>query len=572
MKYTASFQNNGAAPNYKHNKREKEYIDKEITTSIDLNREHITLKDENIEEVYAKLFGPALEEWNEKQIKNHRSNKVMTMDQYIKKIKEEDKLYRKEVRHIMRNNHLTSKEKSQKLKKVSHKPRLVYEAIVQVGNVDTIPPLGSEDRKEFDKKLKCIYQKYFDDFEKNNPNMYLTGAYMHFDEAGTPHMHIDYIPVAYNCKTGMKTAPSLNKALIAMGFVDGRYSYTPQQMWQDSQRDLICEIAKEFGIEATFEDRRRQGIMQLKAEHKPTYEYVQQRQLEANKLKEENALLKEKNTSLEKENEELAARRKRQYNQINERNEIMNKQRKIETAISQSIDKKKEELSGLEAEIEKKRSNLANIDKIAAIKAQKVIDEAEKQAQKVLDDAQRKFDKAIADADAFANDITKNADKDANDIIDKAYEEADEIRKKANKKAERILEAAEARKELLEEDIAESERYIKVLENQKNFIQDTIKKLEEASENYDKDFITQIKNNAELELRRQQDEIFGKFFDKTTKLCLSFDEELPDRFSKSMQDNLNIFYDRVNAVYEKNGWEAPYKDEEYIEEEYERTI
>lgn len=40
------------------------------------------------------------------------------------------------------------------------------------------------------------------------------------DEA-TPHLHIDYIPVADGYKKGMKTRNSISKALQQMGFEKG---------------------------------------------------------------------------------------------------------------------------------------------------------------------------------------------------------------------------------------------------------------------------------------------------------------------------------------------------------------
>ena len=46
---------------------------------------------------------------------------------------------------------------------------------------------------------------------------YLFNCVMHLDEA-TPHLHIDYIPVAHGYKTGMETRNSLTKALQQMGF------------------------------------------------------------------------------------------------------------------------------------------------------------------------------------------------------------------------------------------------------------------------------------------------------------------------------------------------------------------
>jgi len=72
---------------------------------------------------------------------------------------------------------------------------------------------------------------------------------------------------AKDLKRGMKTAPKLVEAILQMGYEKGSMRYTPQMQWQDRQRDLICEIAKEHGIEASFEDRRRSGQKIIKQYH-----------------------------------------------------------------------------------------------------------------------------------------------------------------------------------------------------------------------------------------------------------------------------------------------------------------
>lgn len=48
-----------------------------------------------------------------------------------------------------------------------------------------------------------------------NPNLYLFNCVLHLDEA-TPHLHIDYIPMAKGYKKGMGTRNSISKALQHM--------------------------------------------------------------------------------------------------------------------------------------------------------------------------------------------------------------------------------------------------------------------------------------------------------------------------------------------------------------------
>ena len=74
-----------------------------------------------------------------------------------------------------------------------------------------------------------ILEQYAKTFQERNPNLYLFNCVMHLDEA-TPHLHIDYIPVAHGYKTGMETRNSLTKALQQMGFAQAhRYPLLMQK-------------------------------------------------------------------------------------------------------------------------------------------------------------------------------------------------------------------------------------------------------------------------------------------------------------------------------------------------------
>lgn len=53
-----------------------------------------------------------------------------------------------------------------------------------------------------------ILDEYARSFQERNPNLYLFNVVLHMDEA-TPHLHLDYIPVAHGYKTKMHTRNSL---------------------------------------------------------------------------------------------------------------------------------------------------------------------------------------------------------------------------------------------------------------------------------------------------------------------------------------------------------------------------
>ena len=75
-------------------------------------------------------------------------------------------------------------------------------------------------------------------FQERNPNLYLFNCVMHLDEA-TPHLHIDYIPVANGYKTGMKTRNSLTKALQQMGFAKAVSKRKMKQLHGNRGSELI---------------------------------------------------------------------------------------------------------------------------------------------------------------------------------------------------------------------------------------------------------------------------------------------------------------------------------------------
>ena len=55
-------------------------------------------------------------------------------------------------------------------------------------------------------------EEYAKEFEIRNPNLKVFNAVIHLDEE-TPHLHLDYVPVAKNLTRGMSVQNSQTKAL-----------------------------------------------------------------------------------------------------------------------------------------------------------------------------------------------------------------------------------------------------------------------------------------------------------------------------------------------------------------------
>ena len=69
--------------------------------------------------------------------------------------------------------------------------------------------LDAEGNLSVDAKVASeILDEYARSFQERNPNLYLFHAVLHMDEA-TPHLHLDYIPIAHGYKTKLHTRNSL---------------------------------------------------------------------------------------------------------------------------------------------------------------------------------------------------------------------------------------------------------------------------------------------------------------------------------------------------------------------------
>lgn len=90
---------------------------------------------------------------------------------------------------------------------------------------------------------KEILDEYARSFQERNPNLYLFNAALHMD-AVTPHLHLDYIPVAHGYKTKMHTRNSLTKALQEMGIEPTvSKSDTETIHWQQREREYLWRCA-----------------------------------------------------------------------------------------------------------------------------------------------------------------------------------------------------------------------------------------------------------------------------------------------------------------------------------------
>lgn len=210
---------NGTSVSRQHNIRNPKIIEKE--DHIDPKGHYEVWVDETPQKAYQRLFGEAVKKYNAKQKRSDRK-----IDNYYKKICQDKKKYP------------------------------VYEMIVGVYDKS----VSTETKKE-------ILKDFVDGWKERNPNLELIGAYFHADEEGEPHLHIDYIPVARNCKRGMETQTALVKALEQQGIVPGEtMKETSQILWEAKENQHLESLCNSRGIKVEHPLKGKKDVRHMETE------------------------------------------------------------------------------------------------------------------------------------------------------------------------------------------------------------------------------------------------------------------------------------------------------------------
>lgn len=199
--------------NLSHNER------KFYTNNIDIDRskDNLQFYSLSVEEAYKEYFGNAIDEYNRTQ---KRKDRLKSVDKYLFELRE--------------NEH----------KKGAEKP--FYEIVVQIGDKNTCNILNNKEQAENAKNILIEYVKGWQD---RNPNLRVFNATIHMDET-TPHLHLDYIPVATGYKQGLKVRNSLSKALECQGLGKGvGRNDNASIRWQKQEREVIKDLAINHGFE-----------------------------------------------------------------------------------------------------------------------------------------------------------------------------------------------------------------------------------------------------------------------------------------------------------------------------------
>ena len=90
--------------------------------------------------------------------------------------------------------------------------KLFHEVIFQIGNKDDCG-CGTLDGD----RAAAVLKEFAESFQERNPHLRVFNAVLHMDEA-TPHIHIDFVPVATEQTRGLQTRVSMKQALKQQGF------------------------------------------------------------------------------------------------------------------------------------------------------------------------------------------------------------------------------------------------------------------------------------------------------------------------------------------------------------------
>lgn len=225
---------------------------------------NISYCNENIRDVYHRLFDDALKRFNDKQTRSDRR-----IDDYYEKIR------------------------SGKQEKPFH------EIILQIGNCEdtgATTDIGAQARAALD--------EYYRGFAERNPNLCVFSAHLHMDEA-TPHLHIDFVPFTTESKRGLDTRVSLKQALAAQGFKGGIRQQTEWNQWVQSEKEQLAAVMERHGFEWEHKGTHEKHLSVLDYEKKVRAEEVVELEVQVTEKKSEIAALDRQSEERQSELEEI---------------------------------------------------------------------------------------------------------------------------------------------------------------------------------------------------------------------------------------------------------------------------
>ena len=181
-----------------------------FAANVDRSRteQNVTYCNDDLKQIYHELFDEALAAYNAKKKKTR--DKITDYYEHIRQGKQE---------------------------------KLFHEAIFQIGNLEDCG-CGSPGGERAAAALK----EFAESFQERNPHLRVFNMVLHMDEA-TPHLHVDYIPVATEQSRGLSTRVSMKQALKQQGFVGQGRKQTEWNAWMEREKAALIEIAQAHEFE-----------------------------------------------------------------------------------------------------------------------------------------------------------------------------------------------------------------------------------------------------------------------------------------------------------------------------------
>lgn len=353
-----------------HNRREEKYTGK----NVDRNGIHEQWFRKEITDLYSELFSDSIMRYNAKQKRADR--KIKDSNEYLKRVQNEwDDYYKKgiwEKGEFVRPfndyndalNHLNYNK--------GRNPRSpYYETIVQIGNQENQPDLETS---------KAILKEYLDTFQERNPNLRLMECHFHGDEA-TPHIHLDFVPVATGYKQGMDIQNGFDKALMQQMGIErsGTKFKTPSLQWYEQEQDALAEIALKYGIEISSDKVLEPG----KKEHESVKAY-KERMESVKELDDEREFIRSRRKTLNEQEKNVSEREKsvgaRESAVASRERAVGVKEAELIKGASQRLleaqrarEREEAEKERLEQENARKRAEIAELDGIELQNIDKLI-------------------------------------------------------------------------------------------------------------------------------------------------------------------------------------------------------
>ena len=187
---------------------------------------NVTFCQEDLKQVYHQVFDEALAAYNAKKKKTR--DKIPDYYEHIRQGKQE---------------------------------KLFHEVIFQIGNKDDCGcgSLAGD-------RAAAVLKEFAETFQERNPHLRVFNAVLHMDEA-TPHIHIDFVPVATEQTRGLQTRVSMKQALRQQGFISLGRNMTEWRAWMEREKQTLAELAQahEFEIVSLGGGRKHMDLPEYRA-------------------------------------------------------------------------------------------------------------------------------------------------------------------------------------------------------------------------------------------------------------------------------------------------------------------